>query len=147
VNDEEKTTASFTVVNGSLTSTEGSLTILSPMQKGHTFWKMSAKWQASMDSVGQRDTTMMIAGDIAKGAIIYAGDNNETLPATEAEFVKSLEPYVTDKRMFAGFKYTFKGGKLPPESERGSVELGVVHGPTGKAIVFLNGERKWVPSK
>ncbi|MDQ2986917.1 MAG: hypothetical protein M3R13_09390 [Armatimonadota bacterium] len=142
VDKDKRAVARFRMEGDALDYLDG----IFPM-KGKRFWKMSKKWEASAQEVGQRDATMGIARDIANATIIYAGDNDETLPAIQAEFEKGLAPYVANKAMFIGFTYTFKGGKLPPESKRGSVELGVLQGPTGKAIMFLNGERKWVPAK
>ena len=144
-NDESNSKATFTVGENKLTPLSGALSHFLVMREGESLWKMSPKWEASAESVGARDSARDVARRIAIGAIMYAGDNGETLPTTQAEFEKAVEPFVVDKRMFIGFKYTFKGGKLPAESKRGSVELGLYHAPTGKVIVYLNGEVKWIP--
>jgi hypothetical protein len=51
--------------------------------------------------------------------------------------------YLLERKWYSGFKYTFKGGKLPPESKRANLVLGYVKSPYGIAEILANGGSRW----
>ncbi|MEO7453766.1 MAG: hypothetical protein ABIV13_03275, partial [Fimbriimonadales bacterium] len=120
---------------------DGSIRLSPPFGAG-PYWKMSKEWEASMQSVGAHDALLARGRDIGTAAVMLAGDNDESLPKTRAELVEGLSVFLADISVLDGFEYTFAGGKLPPEKERGSVELGKLTIAGKTVTIYLNGDVK-----
>jgi len=70
---------------------------------------MADVWEESSAQQSRQDMVVAAAGDIAKAAIIYAGDHGEVLPATQSKFEEELMPYMVARERVHNFTYTFKG--------------------------------------
>lgn len=120
---------------------------LSSTFSNEALYKMSAEWIAGMNAQSKIDGYVKEAEDIAECAVICAGDYDDTLPASAQEFEKRMMPYIVYREKLAHFTYTYTGGKLPPERQRSSCELGFTQVEGGEVHVYADGSAKWTPNR
>lgn len=94
----------------------------------------------------ERAALLSNAKQLGLAALMYSQDYDETLPDGN-DINSKLEPYLKNNSLFAGFTYTFAGGKLSSVEKPAETELGFVDGPGGRAIIYIDGHVKWRSDK
>ena len=91
----------------------------------------------------ERSVAMSNAKQAALGLIMYAGDTDDTFPAS-GDYDK-IEPYLKNSTIMNSFTYTYAGGKMTDIAEPASTEIGYVSGPGGRAVAYADGHVRWIP--
>ncbi|MBI1333990.1 MAG: hypothetical protein GC165_14045 [Armatimonadetes bacterium] len=84
------------------------------------------------------------AKQMGLASLILAADNDDVLPGAK-EWKDKVLPYIKDIDLANRFNYTFKGGSINVE-DPAKTELGFIMGPGGRAVVYLDGNTKWIPN-
>jgi len=94
-------------------------------------------------AVARRQVLLNQGKQVGLGFMMFAGDNDDVLPANGADLQKLLGPYLKDNNQLTGFVYSFAGGNLTDVQEPASTVLGYLPGEGGQAIVYVDGHVKW----
>ncbi len=78
--------------------------------------------------------------------IMYAMDNDGTLPATRDKWAEILGPYTRNNSILDGFVYSYPGGPMGNIINPAGTQLGYVGYGGGKAVVYADGHVNWVPN-
>jgi len=84
---------------------------------------------------------------IGLAMLMWAGDNDENLPANGADLQNLLGPYLKDNNLLTGFVYSFSGGNMSQIEAPATTELGYVPGSGGRAVIYTDGHVKWKSDK
>ncbi|MFN3651853.1 MAG: hypothetical protein ACK47B_19950 [Armatimonadota bacterium] len=106
--------------------------------------RMSKESYLAAREAAQRAVAMSNGKQLGVALMMYAQDYDETLPDGGADVAGLLAPYVKNDALFAGFTYTFGGGKLSDIEKPGETVLGYVVGPNGRAQIFADGHVTWL---
>ena len=90
----------------------------------------------------QRTRALSQAKQVALAAMLYASDNNDSLPGS-ANLQSTLGQYLKDDKLLDGFVYTFQGGAVTNVSDVANTELGHIDVNGGRCIAYLDGHVKF----
>jgi len=97
---------------------------------------------AKLKAQADRILTMNRARQAALALLLFAQDNDETLPNGEG-LVDNLLPYTLDPSVLDGFNYTYPGGPLSDIANPSQQVVGAMSGANGQAILFADGHVEW----
>jgi hypothetical protein len=96
-------------------------------------------------AAAMRSMLLSNARQIGLGLMMYAQDNDESLPAAGASIPDLLSPYIKGEiiALFDGFVYEHAGGPLAALAEPAKTRLGYIPGPAGRAVLYADGHATW----
>lgn len=86
------------------------------------------------------------AKQAAIAMIMYATDHEEVLPGSQTGLSGELEPYLRGdaaQGILEGLAYTYQGRTLSDAKDPSSTELGYIPGPSGRAVLYVDGHVEW----
>jgi hypothetical protein len=95
-----------------------------------------------MKQQAERVATMNKAKQAGLALLMFAEDNDETLPNSD-NLANNLAPYLGDSSVLDGFNYTYPGGPLSDIASPAETVIGSMNGPGGKAIIYADGHVRW----
>jgi prepilin-type processing-associated H-X9-DG protein len=93
----------------------------------------------------QRDLRMAHAKQTGIGIMMFAADNQESLPAEGSDLQSLLARYSLKSGALDEFVYVFPGGKLKDIAEPANTHLGYIPAPGGRVVLFVDGHVKFMP--
>jgi hypothetical protein len=104
--------------------------------------ELSAEHYLQMTSAAKRAELISNAKQAALAAMMFAGDNDDTLPAGLDPKV-DLYPYVKNMSVLQDFVMVFPGGDLNKVKDPANTVLGYIDGPGGRAVAYIDGHVMW----
>ncbi|MBS1702374.1 MAG: hypothetical protein JST12_11985 [Armatimonadetes bacterium] len=84
------------------------------------------------------------AKGVGYGFRAYAADCDGDFP-DQKNWENTVNPYFKNRGTYQDFNYAFKGGSTEG-IDQSTTELGFFMGPGGRAVVYLDGNTKWIPN-
>jgi len=85
------------------------------------------------------------AKQAALALIIFAADNNDTLPSEGGDWRSLVDPYLKNPGLLSGFVFTLPGKNLGKIESPADTVLGYFPGPGGRAVAYADGHVIWKP--
>lgn len=132
----------------------GSWGTSSPNGENLLYYSQNSAWVVPMKRVERevfvqarnkaiRTTLLSNAKQIGLGLMMYAQDNDETLPGAGQDLSSLIGPYLKNNDLFGGFSYSFAGGTLGSIAAPATTILGISAGPGGQAVLYADGHVIW----
>jgi len=98
------------------------------------------RWKEKLE----REEAIMAAKQVGLALIMLAGDYDDKMPSSSADWQKMASPYLKNKDAIGRFVYQFRGGNAADVKEPSKEVMGYVPGPGGRAVTYMDGHVKWV---
>jgi hypothetical protein len=93
----------------------------------------------------QKMAAISHAKQVGLALLMYSQDYDEQLPAQGQDVNGLIQPYLQNADALQGFSYSFPGGTLGSIADPANTILGVVQGPGGVAVIYVDGHVIWKP--
>ena len=137
-----------------LACADADMGVLAPDGSAVAYRSSGSTWVSELKSItlaqfkqmliqAEREAAMQRGKNVALATLMYAQDNNETLPGPGN--TGSLNPYLSDPDDLTGFNQLYAGGSLSGVASPAETILGTIDGPGGLVVIYIDGHVKWQP--
>jgi len=141
-------------VTRALLTADGKVGSISPNGRNALYFSQGATWIVALRPTPRAEYASMARTVLLSNArqaglalMMYVQDYDEVFPPSESDFAELVNPYLKNREILEGLNYSRPGNGLADVSNPAQTIMGTIDGSGGQAVVYADGQAKWVPDQ